>query len=279
MIPLNYSINYAAELSQSPRFAQRQVSARCMSAISLPIELLAAAENAIKLPFQTAACAIKLPVTLLSIVAQSKTLRECADALTSLKDLLQTALKVIGYTAGFFLTATIGMASPYYNFKVHCALYLTTDRAVEKERLLQEEKKRQEIAAYEAVLAAYLHEVILAIQRQSRLAASRNEQANQIPTNETPKSEALVASPPESTSAHNPLPPQSSETSQEPTQVAQGSPEVAKDIETQNLPATPPETKEVPEMAATSHEMAPLPEKQEVPLAAHNPNQIVTMEN
>lgn len=190
MIPLNYSINYASELAQSPRIVHRQLSSRCMSVISLPIEFLAIAENAIKFPFQTAACALKLPVTLLSLVAQSKTLKECADALTSLKDLVQTALKVIGYATGFFLTATIGLISPYQNFKLHCALSLTTDLAAEKERQIQEEKRRQEIAAYEAVLAAYLHQVILAIQKQSQLDSDQNKPAKEDLTNGQPVQES-----------------------------------------------------------------------------------------
>lgn len=292
MIPLNYSINYAAELAQSPRLVHRQLSSRCMSAISLPIELLALAENAIKLPFQAAACSIKLPITLLNMIIRSKTLRERADSLTSLKDLIQTTLKVIGYTTSFFLTATIGLISPYQNFKVHCTLSLTTDRAAEKARLLQNEKRRQQIAAYEAVLATYLHQVILAIQKQqAQLVSQYNEQADVTSTSEAPIKELPApATSPDSSLSQEPLnqqttdsissPPQPTETAQEQMIEASGTDSQDIPVIPQAIPTEPqPAAVEPQETTAEPQETSILLDKTlEEPLVIMNSNQAATME-
>jgi hypothetical protein len=290
MIPLNYSINYAAELTQSPRAVYRQISSRCLSTLSLPIELLAVAENIIKLPFQTTACAIKFPIRLLSAVTQSKTLRECADALTSLKELLQTALKVVGYAAGFFFTASIGLISPYYNFKIHCALRLTTDRAAEKQFLLEEEKKRQEIAAYEAILAAYLHEVILAIQQQSQLASTDNKAANANGASETPVVIAVETSSPEISTLPVPQSTQSPEPAPTPETTQHPIAEVAP-IQEINLPkpeiteTAGTETEEIPAISAESEtqdqspKVIPLSDSPiEDPAILNHSNQAITLE-
>lgn len=276
MTPLNYLLNCSADLTQSPRFFHRQVSSRGISTLALPFEFMAVAENTIKLPFQIVACSIKLPITVLNVVLQSQTLRKCADALSSPKYIVQTALKIVGYAVGFFFTAIVGTLSPYQNFKIHCTFGLTTDRAAERERLLQEERRKQEIAAYEAVLAAHLHQIILAIKQQALLAA---------PHHEPP---ALTSEPPiqESSSPSNSVP-----VMQEMTTETLLSPEPlvstieASGTESEDIPVVsqeaPKESQEtITESARDAAEAQIIPLEtplQELPLTT-NPNQAVALE-
>jgi hypothetical protein len=165
MSPLNSLLNYSAEVSGVSRCPC--VASRLITAFCVPFELSAIFENAIKLPFQTTAFMIKVPAKICKVLACSVTLGEFESSLSGPVDIFKTTLKIAGYAIGILFTATLGIISPYKNFRLHCAFGLTTNRQAEKAQRLAEEKKRNEIANQEKIIEKRLKNLIDAMRQKA----------------------------------------------------------------------------------------------------------------
>lgn len=176
MSPINHTMNFSAELSQRESFFPRHISSRLINITCFPLELLAALENTIKLPFQTATLAIKIPAKILNVVVRSKSLKEFESALASPLKVLETALKIVGYVVGSIFTLTLGTISPHKNFKMHCLFDLIVDKAAAKAQRIAEEKKKQETEAYEKVLGARLNQIIDAMRKKAQTIQQLSEE-------------------------------------------------------------------------------------------------------
>ncbi len=86
---------------------------------AFPLELCASLENVLKLPFQTGLALIKLTCKTINLCLDSQSIKNFTDKQPGLTDLLKTALKVVGYAIGAFVTITFGLLRPYDNFRLH----------------------------------------------------------------------------------------------------------------------------------------------------------------
>lgn len=168
MSPLNALINYSAELTNTPPTTiTKKISSRILTAVCVPFELAAIFENAIKLPFQTTALIIKIPAKICKIVACSATFAEFESSLSGPADIFKTVLKIIGFAIGSFFTASLGILSPYKNFRLHCAFGLTNNNKAERDLRVAEENRRKEIAIHEKIVENRLKTIIDAMRQKA----------------------------------------------------------------------------------------------------------------
>lgn len=119
-------------------------------AVAVPAELTAIGQNVLKAPFQAAGLSVKtLIVRPLAYITGSESLKNLSDKLPGVKDLLNTISKIVRYTIGTFLTATLGVILPKANFSAHCALGLISNNRQEAAAKTEETRK----AALEAIEA------------------------------------------------------------------------------------------------------------------------------
>lgn len=180
MSPLNHLINYSAELAQSSSSFSKYFSSRLITAISIPIEMLAVLENTIKLPFQSAATIIKIPAKIINVALNSRSLNDFEEALSGPLDILKTALKIIGYAIGTFFSACGAIFSPYANFQLHYTLDLITDMGAERKKTIDQERKQKEIQIQEKILQTRLKEIVEA--KREEITFLTEEQRNEIET-------------------------------------------------------------------------------------------------
>jgi hypothetical protein len=147
MSPLSRLLNQSVVIAQSDSFLARSVGSRFTTVVAgVPLEILAVAQNLIKLPFEAAQMVIKLPAKIINTCVDSPSLNEFASSLPGPIALLKTALKVLGYAIGAFFTATLGLLSPKANFNLHVFLSLVKDEKAEAQKLKanQEATKKRE---------------------------------------------------------------------------------------------------------------------------------------
>lgn len=167
MSPLNTLMNHSAEFTQQPSYS-KNIQSRFLTVVSLPVELIASLENAIKLPFQAAACTIKIYAKILDIFIDSKSLQNIESRLTGPIAVLKTALKIVGYAIGSLFTLTLGILSPYKNFQLHCSFGLITNKSIEKQLQMIEENRKKEIAVHEKSLEIRLGNIVEAMRRKTQ---------------------------------------------------------------------------------------------------------------
>ena len=140
MTPLSYLMNCSAHSTQSSSCLKKNFQSRFLMGIAVPFELLTIAENALKLPFQTAACMVKIPAKVVNVLACSASLEEFESSLAGPLDIIKTALKIVGYAIGVLFTASLGIIAPYKNFQLHCLFRLISNQKAQKEAAFSEEK-------------------------------------------------------------------------------------------------------------------------------------------
>lgn len=144
MSPLNWTMNRVASISESNSKGKKIASRAAVAVGVIPLEVLAIAQNLIKLPFSSALMLFRVPLKAANIIACSKSLRSFENSLPGFYSLTVTALKVIGYVIGAIFSLTIGLISPKINFSLHKALRLIVDEKAEAERLQKELQKAKE---------------------------------------------------------------------------------------------------------------------------------------
>lgn len=200
MSPLNALINYSAELTHStPTTIAKNISSRILTAVCVPFELAAVFENAIKLPFQTTALIIKIPAKICKIVACSATFAEFESSLSGPADIFKTVLKIIGYAIGSFFTASLGILSPYKNFRLHCIFGLTNNNKVERDLRAAEENRRKEIAIHEKIVENRLKTIIDVMRQKAEpvtfLTQEQRQDIEKITHVPCPSIEMIITSP------------------------------------------------------------------------------------
>lgn len=181
MTPLNHLINYSSELTQRTSFFQKNVASRCITAVSIPCELLAILENTIRLPFQTISTIIKIPAKIINVVIASRSLKEFESKLSSPLDVITTAIKIAGFAIGLLFTSTLGLLSPHKNFRLHCSLSLVDDFHAQKLVREAKESRQKEIDSHEKIIERRLIAIIEAMRKQSmRIDFLTDEQRQEI---------------------------------------------------------------------------------------------------
>lgn len=149
MTPLNWAMNRVADLSESESILKK-IAARATIAVGvLPFEVLAIAQNLIKLPFSTGFMLCRIPLKLANLVARSKSLRNLEMSMPGPGSLFATALKVIGYALGTIFSILGFFISPRKNFDLHVILGLVRDEKAEAQRAqieLQTAKRKEAVA-------------------------------------------------------------------------------------------------------------------------------------
>jgi hypothetical protein len=176
MSPLNALMNHVSHMSHSEVVFVKYVSSRAETFFcGVPLEVLATAQNLIKLPFQPFGTIFKFAVKSIDLCVNSKTIKDLGAALPGPIDMLKTTLKIIGYAIGTFFTATLGLLCPTANFRLHCALGLVRNEKAEAERLQAELKAAQEKEVEEAKLKQEINELILALQQKANAEQERRK--------------------------------------------------------------------------------------------------------
>ncbi len=163
MAPLNVLMNRVADLSDSKSFFKKQILTRALVVTAcLPVEVLSTAQNLIKLPYQAIQTAIKIPAKIINLGVRSSSLREFEMKLTGPFQLMKTAIKVISYIIGTLFTATLGIISPYRNFRLHAALDLVKDIKAEKARRDGELNAAKQRETEKAIMQMHIKNLLLA---------------------------------------------------------------------------------------------------------------------
>lgn len=152
MHPLNRLMNCVCEMTDSKSFVKKHLASRLLMASGgIPLELIAIAQNIIRLPFESTLLLIKLPAKVVNLCISSESFKEFEAGLSGPLQLLKTAFKIFGYTIGVFFTATLGLIRPKSNFRLHTALGLISDEKAEasckfaqlQAKKLQEAQKKE----------------------------------------------------------------------------------------------------------------------------------------
>jgi len=160
-------MNHTVEMTSSDSFFKKQIASRVlMIAGGIPLEVLAMAQNLIKLPFEAATAAIKLPSKVANFCLRSKTLKEFERGLSGPFDVIKTALKVVGYAIGTSFTATFGFFSPSMNFKLHVKMHLIRNEKAETKRLHAETEAARLRDAQEKSMQAHIQNLVFAMRLQ-----------------------------------------------------------------------------------------------------------------
>lgn len=150
MTPLNLVMNHVANMAESDALLTK-IGIRTVTIVGvIPLEVMAAAFNLIKLPFEAALMVTKIPLKITNLLARSKALRSVEMALPGPKKVIVTALKIIGFVLGTLFTVVLGVfISPKMNFDLHVSLGLVRNAKAEAHRAqieLQIARRRAAVA-------------------------------------------------------------------------------------------------------------------------------------
>lgn len=125
--------------------------------LTAPTEVAAVAQNILLTPVVAASALLKIGAKIVSVISGSEAVKKFEEKLPGFTDLLRTVARIVAYSIGTVLTATLGVVAPTANFKVHCALGLAINKREEAiqaalNELKAEEAKKQ--AEEEAAKAA-----------------------------------------------------------------------------------------------------------------------------
>lgn len=176
MSPLNSIINYSGEISISHSYFKSTICSRVISVFGgVTCELFATVQNAINIPVTATLLSIKFFAKIINFSVGSHSLREFEINLPGLYDLIKTVLKTIGYAIGTLCTASLGLISPYANFRLHVAFGLVSDINVET-ALMQAERETAKIQeAKTRMMKAHVQHLIIklrlnALEKERRIA-------------------------------------------------------------------------------------------------------------
>lgn len=126
---------------------KRVIGARAANVfVTVPTELAAVAQNVLLAPVYTASTALKLSAKTVAYISGSETVKNFEAKLPGFTELLRTVARIVAYSIGTILTATVGVISPKANFNMHCALGLAIDKREEVVKITFEEIKANEAA-------------------------------------------------------------------------------------------------------------------------------------
>lgn len=186
MSPLNGLMNHVTELSNSENCFTRNISSRAAMILGgIPLELLAAIQNVISLPFQPIGICCKFSVKILNLCCGSQFLSDVEDSLPGIRQIFVTAYKIVAYTIGTIFTGILGLISPMANFRLHCALSLVRNEKEEAERVQANEEAVKQRELQEALMQAQIQTMLFAMRQkaaeQERLRAEevKKEKENQ----------------------------------------------------------------------------------------------------
>ena len=175
MAPLDRLMNRVADMTHSNSiFKQHVLSRATVMAGCLPLEAIAVAQNLIKLPFEAVLMTIKVPVKIVNACLHSANLKNFEERLPGPLQLIKTAFKVIGFAIGALFTGTLGILSPYRNFRLHTALDLVSDEKAAAELLKREQEAARQQELQREVMLLHIKNLILA----QRLKVAEQERAN-----------------------------------------------------------------------------------------------------
>lgn len=199
MVPVNELLNRGNDWNTCQannafkRFMAPRVANLCLVA---PLEAVAVAQNILIVPVQSVGIVLNVGAKMISVISGSKAVKNFQEKMPNLTDLVRTIARIVTYAVGSVLTATLGVLSPYANFKVQCALghainrreeaikvalleaeiTKLADEAAKKAAVKQAEKKVIETAA--AAKAAVTVDVAADI--QARKTAEVVQEANKL---------------------------------------------------------------------------------------------------
>ncbi len=163
MSPLDGLMNRVAEMSDSNSFFKQQILSRVsVLAGCIPLEMVATAQNIIKLPFEAAMLTIKIPAKVINLFIGSETLKDFETSLPGPLQLIKTAFKIIGYAIGTLFTSTLGMLSPYKNFRLHTVLDLISDEKAEAAAFQKEQAAARQREVQREIMQLHIKNLILA---------------------------------------------------------------------------------------------------------------------
>lgn len=154
MSPLNNILNRVDGLSHQDSLLKSAFCSRATNLfITTPVEVLSVAQNVLLAPVQAASTILKFGAKTIAYISNSQAIRNFEAKLPGFTDLLRTIARVVAYTIGAALTATVGFVSPRANFAIHCAFGLATNNRKEAILAAQElEKAKEEQRDYEEIL-------------------------------------------------------------------------------------------------------------------------------
>lgn len=155
MGPVNNILNRVDGLSHQDSLFKSIICSRATNLfVTTPTELLAVAQNVILTPIQAASSILKLGTKTVACISGSETIKNFDAKLPGLTDLLRTVARIVAYSIGTVLTATLGVISPKANFAVQCGIGLAINLREEEILAAQEEAEIAEARKqYELLLA------------------------------------------------------------------------------------------------------------------------------
>lgn len=184
MQPLNWLMNRTVEMSESDSVIKNVATRVILFVGALPLEFLAIAQNAIKLPFITIGMGAKLSLKTFNLLANLQFIRDFEQSLPGPGYLVTTALKVIGYAIGVIATVLLGiLISPKRNFDLHVSLDLISNKKADAELALQQQIKAKRRAAVAVEEKAYIANLIKAnslknLEKERLIAAQRPKEVS-----------------------------------------------------------------------------------------------------
>ena len=125
MVPVNELLNRGNDwnTSQSKNAFVRFVAPRVANlTLVAPLEAVAVAQNILIVPVQSVGIVLNVGAKVIYAISGSKAVKNFQENMPNLTDLVRTIARIVTYAVGSVLTATIGVLSPYANFRVQCAL-------------------------------------------------------------------------------------------------------------------------------------------------------------
>lgn len=144
MIPVNDIMNHINEWNDPAVSTWKtEVGSRFENLfVTTPTEAVAVLQNVLIAPVQAAGLALKTGARAVSWISGSEAVKRFEEKMPNLPDFILTLARIVVYSIGTVLTATLGVISPSANFNIHCSLGIAINR--KEELLLLEEEIRRE---------------------------------------------------------------------------------------------------------------------------------------
>jgi hypothetical protein len=163
MDPVNNILNYTNALNtdRNAGFFKKQIAPRVINlVVGTPTEVVAIGEKILLAPFQAAGAVLQLAVKPISWLSGSQAIKNFENKLPNFTNLLKTIARIVAYTIGTALTATVGFLAPHANFRAHCALGLAYDKQAyadfKRSQLMLQAQLNEQTIAKEAAQAVEL---------------------------------------------------------------------------------------------------------------------------
>lgn len=145
--PLHNLLNRIDGWSESGSTFKGVIGARAANlVVAVPTELGAVAQNVLLTPVQAAGIILGLGARVVAFISGSATVKQFQESMPGLTDFLRTVARIVAFSIGTGLTATVGVVSPTANFKAQCALGLVYSEKQEAEAREAEIKRLAQLA-------------------------------------------------------------------------------------------------------------------------------------